>query len=165
MAKRSGVLIGTAGVYHVAAQLAARDYHAAVTFGNAPSIDILVGLSDGGATLSLQVKTSRSALRTRGRGNSKQPYEYQWDVGEKSAKLNHPDLFFVFVDLKLGRGELPDFWVVPSQFVFSTFDNSYFKSGVKRRWRWHRKIEEIEQYKNNWDILRNHLETSAHNRE
>ena len=159
MAKLSGILIGTAGVYHVAAQLAARGYHAAVTYGNAPSIDILVGLSDGSATLSLQVKTSSSALRTRGRGDNKQPHRYEWDVGPKSGNLKSPDLFFVFVDLKLGKQELPDFWIVPSQFVFSTFDNPHFKSGQSRRWRWHRKIEEIEQYKNNWDLLRHHLET------
>ena len=165
MPKMSGILIGTAGVYHVAAQLAANGYHAAVTFGNAPSIDILVGLSDGGATLSLQVKTSSSALRTRGRGNNKKPHHYEWDVGPKSANLNRPDLYFAFVDLKLGKNELPDFFIVPSHYVFSTFDNSYFKSDKKRRWRWHRKIEEIEQFKNNWDILRDHMENAAQNRE
>ena len=32
MAKRSGILIGTAGVYHVASQLAQQGFHAAVTF-------------------------------------------------------------------------------------------------------------------------------------
>ena len=58
MAKHSGILIGTAGVYYVAPQLASRSFHAAVTFGNTPSIDILVGFLDGSATLSLQVKTS-----------------------------------------------------------------------------------------------------------
>ena len=42
MPKQSGILIGTAGVYHVASQLAACGLHAAVTFGNAPSVDILV---------------------------------------------------------------------------------------------------------------------------
>ena len=78
-------------------------------------------------------------------------------TSEKSGKINNPNLFFVFVDLKLGKQDLPDFWVVPSLYVFSTFDNPYFKSG-KKRWRWHRKIGEIEQYMNNWDILRKHME-------
>ena len=94
MAKRSGILIGTAGVYHVASQLAQQGFHAAVTFGNAPSVDILVGQPEGAATLSLQVKTSHWALRTRGRGQNKQPHHYEWDVGQKSANLNQPDLFF-----------------------------------------------------------------------
>ena len=126
-----------------------------------PSVDIMMGLPDGGATLSLQVKTSSSAFRTKGRGDNKKPDRYEWDVGPKSGSLSNPNLFFVFVDLKLGKQELPDFWIVPSGYVYSTFDNPYFKSDIKRRWRWHRKIEEIEKYKNNWDILRNHLEKAA----
>jgi hypothetical protein len=71
MAKRSGILIGTAGVYHVASQLAQQGFHAAVTFGNAPSVDILVASPNGSSTISLQVKTSHWALRTRGRGSKK----------------------------------------------------------------------------------------------
>ena len=162
MAKLSGILIGTAGVYYVASQLAARGYHAAVTFGNAPSIDILVGLSDGASTLSLQVKTSHWALRTRGRGKNKLPHHYEWDVGPKSGNLKRPDLFFAFVDLKLGgKQELPEVFIVPSKDVFDAFDNPFFKSGESRRWRWHPAIEKIEPYKNNWGILSNHLEKTA----
>ncbi len=159
MASPSDILIGTAGVYFVAAQLAAKGYHAAVTFGNAPSIDVLVGLSDGASTLSLQVKTSRWALRNRGRGKDKQPDHYEWDVGKKSAKLEWPNLFFVFVDLKLRKQVqvLPDFFVVPSRVVFDRFS----KTKNLKRWRWHPKVESIEQYKNNWDILHNHLDKAA----
>ena len=133
MAKPSGILIGTAGVYHVASQLASRGLHAAVTFGNAPSVDILVGQLQGASTLSLQVKTSHWALRNRGRGQNKQPHHYEWDVGIKSAGLSHPDLFFAFVDLKLGKGELPEVFIVPSRRVFDAFDNPYFKCGPPKR--------------------------------
>ena len=100
MVKKSGILTGTAGVYFVASQLAARGFHAAPTFGNAPAVDILVSRADGSASLSIQVKTTGWALRTRGRGKNKQPHHYEWDIGEKSAKRNSPDLFFAFVDLK-----------------------------------------------------------------
>jgi len=48
----------TAGVYHVASQLAACGFDAAVDYGNAPSVDIVVGRVDSSASLSLQVKTS-----------------------------------------------------------------------------------------------------------
>ena len=157
MAKRSGILIGTAGVDHVASQLAQQGFHAAVTFGNAPSVDILVASRDGSSTISLQVKTSHWALRTRGRGHNKQPHHYEWDVGQKSATLNHPDLFFAFVDLKLGKSELPEVFIVPSRRVFDAFDEPYFKSGTPRRWRWHPGLEEIERYRNCWDTLRNRL--------
>ena len=161
MTKRSGILTGTAGVYFVASQLAATNFHAAPTFGNAPSVDILVGLPNGAATLSLQVKTSRRALRTRGRGNNKHPDHYEWDVGEKSAKLNQPDLFFAFVDLKGASSELPDIFIIPSKIIFEAFDRPYFKSGVKRRWRYHPKIDAISQFKNNWRILEDYLQSKA----
>ena len=158
MARRSGILIGTAGVYHVASQLAQQGFHAAVTFGNAPSVDILVASHNGSSTVSLQVKTSRWALRTRGRGRNKQPHHYEWDVGEKSGQLNHPDLYFAFVDLKSGGNLLPDVFIVPSERIFVAFDNKCFKSGVNRRWRWHPGLEEIEEYENCWDPLHNRLE-------
>lgn len=151
--KRSGILTGTAGVYYVASRLAAEGFHAAPTFGNAPHVDILVGQSDGAAILSIQVKTSWRALKTRGRGKNKQPHHYEWDVGERSAKLNQPDLFFAFVDLKSGGIELPDVYIVPSEVVAKAFDRPYFKSGTKRRWRWHPNLEVVEQYRNNWNLL------------
>ncbi len=158
MTKHSGILTGTAGVYFVASQLAARDFHAAPTFGNAPSVDILVGLPDGAATLSIQVKTSRQAFR---RATNKRPAHYEWDVGEKSANLNQRDLFFAFVDLKGASTELPDIFIIPSETIFKTFDKSYFKSGVKRRWRFHPTVETVAQFKNNWKILQEYLHTKA----
>lgn len=151
--KLLGVLIGTAGVYHVASELASKGFHAAVTYGNAPTVDILVGRLDGTAMLSLQVKTSHWALRTRGRGNAKSPHHYEWDVGQKSATLHRPDLFFAFVDLKSGSNQKPDVFIVPSKFIFDYFDNPYFKSGKRRRWRWHPSIKDVERFKNNWDVL------------
>jgi len=161
MAKRSGILIGTAGVYFVASQLAACGFHAAGTFGNAPSVDILAGLLDGSANLSLQVKTSHWALRTRGRGKSKTPHHYEWDVGQKSAMLQRPDLFFAFVDLKLQSGQLPDVFIIPSRLIFDYFSKPYFKSKPNIRWRYHPEIKSIEQYKNNWEILRGYLNKKA----
>jgi len=155
MTKRSGILVGTAGVYFVASQLAVRGLHAAVTFGNAPHVDILVALADGAATVSLQVKTSYRALRTRGRGENKHPDHYEWDVGARSAKLNQMDLFFAFVDLKARSGELPDVFVIPSQIVYRYFER-YFETGLGR-WRYHPKVDSILQYKNNWKVLKDYL--------
>lgn len=155
MTKRSGILVGTAGVYFVASQLAAQGLHAAVAFGNAPHVDILVGLADGAATLPIQVKTSCRALRTRGRGKNKYPDHYEWDVGERSAKLNQVDLFFAFVDLKAKSRELPDVFVIPSQIVYRYFER-YFKTGLSR-WRYHPKVDSILQYKNNWKVLEDYL--------
>jgi hypothetical protein len=163
MAKRPGILTGTAGVYYVAYQLAARSFHAAVTYGNAPSVDLLVGLLNGAATLSLQVKASSWALRTRGRGKSKKPDHYEWDVGPNSARLARPDLFFAFVDLKSSSEQLPDVFIIPSEVVFEYFLRlkPYFDRTPNARWRYHTKVEKIEQYKNNWDILLSYLNQKA----
>ena len=159
MAKRPSVLTGTAGVYYVAYQLAARGFHAAVTYGNAPTVDLLVGLIDGASTLSLQVKASSWALRTRGRGNTKTPHHYEWDIGQRSASLWRPDLFFALVDLKSRSGELPDVFIVPSKVIFDKFSQDpYWKSGKSSRWRYHPRIETMNPFKNKWDILRTHLE-------
>lgn len=157
MAKRPAMLTGTAGVYYVAYQLAARGFHAAVTYGNAPSVDLLAGFLDGAATLSLQVKTASRALRTRGRGKNKKPDHYEWDVGPKSARLARPDLVFAFVDLNPPSGQPPDVFIIPSQVIsdhFSRFESS-------KRWRYHPKVERIEEYKNNWDILSSYLNQKA----
>jgi hypothetical protein len=164
MIKHSGILIGTAGVYYVASQLAMRDFHAAVTYGNAPSVDILVGKLDGSATLSLQVKTSKSALRTRGRGTNKKPYRYDWAVGTKLSmkKLQQADLF-AFVDLKGMKNELPDVFILPSRIV-----SDWFKGVIEKRyngqenklkwWRYMPKLEGvIKEHKNNWNIIEEYL--------
>ncbi|MFC1990576.1 hypothetical protein ACFLU9_00285 [Chloroflexota bacterium] len=103
------------------------------------------------------MKTTWSALRYRGKKGSKQPHHYEWEVGERPAKLNQPGLFFAFVDLKSAGNELPDVFIVPSEVIFKEFDKPYFTSGVKRRWRWHPKFEFVEQYKNEWDILEIYL--------
>ena len=157
--ERSGILIGTAGVYFVASQLATKGFHAAPTFGNAPNIDILVGLPDGAATVSIQVKTTWQALRTRGRGKSKHAHHYEWDVGERSARLNQSDLFFAFVDLKGACSEMPDVFIVPSEVIHKAFER-YFETGLKR-WRWHPEIEVVSPYKNNWDMLKQYLQNKA----
>ncbi len=155
MTRRSGVLTGTAGVYFVASQLSAKGFHAAPTFGNAPHVDILVGLPNGAATLSIQVKTTWYALRTRGRGKSKIAHHYEWDVGEKSARLNQAGLFFAFVDLKGMHSTLPDVFIVPSEHLYEYFKKR-FDTGLSR-WRWHPKVDSAEQYKNNWKVLEDYL--------
>jgi len=154
-ARRSGILTGTAGVYFVASKLASEGFHAAPTFGNAPSVDILVGMPDGAATLSLQVKTSMHATRTRGKGEDKHWHHYEWDIGVKSASLDRPGLFFAFVNLKGMNDLIPDVFVVPSKVIHKWFEE-HLESRQKRL-RWHPTIEIAEQYKNNWDILRNYL--------
>src|SRR2546428_700539 len=92
-------------------------------------------------------------MRTRGRGPEKKPHHHEWDIGWSSAKVNHLHLFFALVDLQDFQG-LPDVFLVPSAVIFE-----YFKEGPENwpRARYHPLLEDVEKYRNNWDLLRKAL--------
>lgn len=153
---RSSQLTGVAGVHYVAAYLANLGFHAVPTTRNVAGPDVLVSTISGSRGLSLQVKTTAWAMRTRGRGDSKKPHHYEWDIGWGSARANHPMLFFALVDLK-EFDVLPDIFIVPSSIIYE-----YFEGGDPETWRrarYHPEIHEVEPYKNNWDLLTGALET------
>jgi hypothetical protein len=94
-------------------------------------------------------------MRTRGRKDKKKAHHHEWDIGWNSAKLNHPQLFFALVDLK-EFDALPDVFIVPSTVIFK-----YFKGGDPETWRrarYHPLIDDVEQYKNKWGILKKALQ-------
>jgi hypothetical protein len=151
---QSSQLTGISGVHFVAARLSFLGFHAVPTTRNIHGPDLLVSSIDGSKGISLQVKTTVWAMRTRGRGNSKKPHHYEWDIGWASARENHPNLFFALVDLKEFQ-DMPDVFIVPSAIIFK-----YFEHGDPKAWpraRYHPEIAEIELYKNKWDILENAL--------
>ena len=147
-------LIGSAGVYFVAARLNAMGFQCAPTFGNVPSVDILISSVNGSALLALQVKTTNWGLRERGRGAERKAHHYEWDIGWKSARLNVPNLFFALVDLK-DFAELPDVFIVRSSVIAE-----YFQAGPEGwpRARYHELVESLAPFKNNWDSLRERLQ-------
>jgi hypothetical protein len=149
---RDPAMTGMAGVHHVASVLLYREIHAAITTGNAPNVDVLAGLKQGTATLGIQVKTTEYALRYRGRGEDKRPYEYQFPLGRKYAKVLIPGLWFAFVDLKRFES-LPDAYILNSQEVVSAFE------GVEelKLWRFHRSVEEMERHRNAWQHIEEEL--------
>jgi hypothetical protein len=154
----SSQLTGVAGVHYVASYLSFLGFHAVPTTRNVRGPDLLVSNIDGSKGISLQVKTTVWAMRTRGRGDDKKPHHYEWDIGWSSAKVNHPHLFFALVDLKDFQG-LPDTFIVPSMVIFT-----YFEGGDPETWRrarYHPLLEEVDQYKNNWPILREALTNVA----
>jgi hypothetical protein len=130
-------------------------FHAVPTSRNVQGPDLLVSNLSGSTGISLQVKTTGWAMRTRGRGDEKRPHHYEWDIGWSSAKVNHAYVFFALVDLKEFQ-ELPDVFIIPSEVIFE-----YFEGGDPETWgraRYHPLVEEVEQYKNNWDLLKKALE-------
>jgi hypothetical protein len=143
-------LTGVAGVHLVAARLSYLGYHAVPTTRNVRGPDLLVSNADGSKGVTLQVKTTAWAMRTRGRGDQKKPHHYEWDIGWGSAKVRSPRLLFALVDLK-DFESLPDVFIVPSRLIYE-----YFKGGdatTLPRARYHPKVEDIEEYKNAWDSL------------
>jgi len=152
---RATALTGAAGTYFVASRLAHQGLHAAVTHGNAPFVDILVSLPDGSAAVLLQVKTTESAIRRRGRGKNKAPHHYEWDLGRKAATTAREDLFIAFVDLRK-YDEMPDVYILPSQIIKERYEGKDLT-----RWRYHPLLEEVALYRNNWDLIRSHLNELA----
>jgi hypothetical protein len=147
--KKSSQLTGVSGVHYVASYLSFHGFHAVPTTRNVRGPDLLLSNLDGSKGVSLQVKATEWAMRTRGRGNEKKPHHYEWDIGRSSAELNLPHLFFALVDLRKFR-ELPNVFIVPSKVIFE-----YFNDGTtRRRVRYHPLIEKIDQYKNNLGLLK-----------
>jgi hypothetical protein len=139
-------LTGVAGVHYVAAYLSYNGFHAVPTTRNVKGPDLLVSNLDGSETLSVQVKSTAWAIRTRGRGPGKAPHHCEWDIGWASAKCSAPRLLYALVDLK-DLQELPDIYFVPSQTLYE-----YFKDGDPKTWiraRYHPLIQDIAEYRNN----------------
>ena len=68
--------------------------------------------------------------------------------------MNNPNLWFAFVDLKEFQ-ELPDTFIVPSKII-----SAYFEGGDPETWtraRYHPRLDEIEPYKNKWELLKDAL--------
>lgn len=112
------IFTGTAGVYYVMYQLAARGFHASCTMGNAPYLDILISSEEGDRSLAIQVKTTEHALRYRGRGDQRKPHHLEFPLGYKAAKLNRPGVLFAFVDLACWSDKQPVVYLVPSPKVY-----------------------------------------------
>ncbi|MDA1096333.1 MAG: hypothetical protein O3B84_03650 [Chloroflexi bacterium] len=156
----TGILIGTAGVFYVASELAARGFHAAITFGNAPAVDILAGRADGAVAVSIQVKTTWNAVRTRGRGANKVPHHLEWDIGESTARRSRPDLFLALVDLRKWGDRRPDVFILPSATVHDWFGRvTHGWDQSLARWRYHPNVSTIEPFKNEWGLISDHLQT------
>jgi len=147
---QSTQLTGVAGVHFVAARLSHCGYHAVPTTRNVRGPDLLVASIDGSKAVSVQVKSTAWAMRTRGRGKNRKPHHYEWDIGWSSARENHRDLFFALVDLKEFK-EMPDVFVVPSSVIYSYLEGG--DPGSWRRARYHPEISELDPYKNAWSVL------------
>lgn len=129
-------LLGDAGEYYVAFQLARRGINPALLSQNALGCDILA-TDDGTTVISIQVKTSE------GKGSSR-----QWCVG-KHKPTGSNSLLYVFVNM-LTNNKIECF-IVPSKFVAETAT-------------WHNKVplfkiteEQKEFYRDKWELITSHF--------
>jgi hypothetical protein len=88
MANKSNFIAAT-GTYYVMACLSRECIHAACTFGNAPSVDIMASSVDGSKTISIQVKTSSYARTNKG---EKLAWFFKYDI----TKNTSPNHFYIF---------------------------------------------------------------------
>jgi hypothetical protein len=145
-------LTGVAGVHYFAYLLNYWGYAAVPTARNINGPDLLVTNRDGSKMIAIQVKTSASAMRTRGRGEMKKPNHYEWDIGWASARINCSTTYFGLVDLRENEDEYPIVFLVPSKVIYE-----YFEAGDPTSWpraRFHPSIEEIEKYKVDLNLLK-----------
>ena len=117
MAKKTNkTLVATAGEHYVAYVLACRGFTAALVRQGAPTIDILPSSLDGSKTIGIQVKTTEWAVRTRGRGKEKKPFQLQFPLGYRAIEDAAPNTVVCFVDLRgLDCAERPNVYVVPTR--------------------------------------------------
>lgn len=143
-------LVGGAGEHYIAYVLSCFNYICALVREGSPTIDLLASNIDGSRTLSIQVKTSKSARRKRGRGEKKDWHHLEFTLGKKAVEHSGENFVFCFVDLKgLDPSKTPDVYVIPSQVIK---DHYAGRDLNKIKWlRLHWSIEKMEPFKNNWE--------------
>ena len=148
MATGKSQFTGTAGQFYVAYELSIREINAAITLGNAPSVDLMASSSDGKRTISIQVKTSRNAYRRKRYGHE----GFEWDVNKGVIGKHHESFWYAFVDLQEKNGAwMPRVFFVPSLWVanFIKSDWSRFMYFLPKT------VEDLTL--NRWDLLHGYL--------
>jgi hypothetical protein len=106
--------IGIAGEFYVLAQLAQRNFVAALTLANTKGVDILVSNATLQRLFKLEVKTTDCKTKRESLFGAS-PF-FTWTMSEKHEQLDDPNLVFCFVTLR-GESLLPRFFLVPSSYV------------------------------------------------
>jgi hypothetical protein len=148
MMRGSTQFVGLAGEYYLAYALTVRRFHAALTRGNVPHVDILVSTPIGSRQLALQVKTARNAFRSGRFGHAL----WEWDVGPSAIGRSSTNLWYAFVDLREDSTHWnPEVFFVPSLWVAS-----WVKASHSRK-RYYLREELADRCRERWDLVRHFL--------
>lgn len=130
---RSTKLIGDAGEFYVAFNLARRGVHPALLSTNAKGADLLV-TDDGQKIVSIQVKTSAARHDPR-----------IWQVNKPPSVSK--DFFFVFLNVFDDESKPVECFIVPSQDVLTL-------TTWNKKWHNFKITKAIEpDYKDRWDLI------------
>jgi len=142
----SGIQVGIAGEYLVAAELSRRSYVASVTLRNTRGIDILASNKDATKSVGIQVKTNQRA-------------KAEWVMTKKAEQVLAENILYVFVCLP------PDapatFHIVPRKVVAQYVRESHKRwlatpgrHGQAHRDSDVRTFSDLgNEYKDRWDLL------------
>lgn len=146
-------LVGGAGEHYVAYVLSCFGYICALVREGAPTVDLLASSIDGSKAISIQVKTSKHALRKRGRGDNKKPHHLEFTLGRQAVKNAQESFIFCFVDLHGLKDPLkvPDVYVIPSEVIRDHYEEKDLDSIKWLRLHWG--VEKMEFFKNNWEPI------------
>ncbi|MGH7612528.1 MAG: hypothetical protein ACREMW_00620 [Gemmatimonadales bacterium] len=148
----NNTLVAAAGEHYVAYRLSCLGYLAASVRVGSPAADLLASTLDGGRTVAIQVKTTQSALRTRGRGEGKVPHHLEFPLGHAAVEKASDKLLFCFVDLRGSHpATTPDVYVVPAAVILKEYKGKNIRQHTF--FRHHRSIEHMAPFKNAWEPL------------
>ena len=118
--KLESTLVGVAGEYLVAGELALRGFIASITLRNSRGIDIIASNADGSSSVSIQVKTNSDGKKS-------------WILNKKAETFYSTNHYYVFVALQ-GLEQRPSFHIVPSKVVaeYTLSSHSEWLKGSKR---------------------------------
>lgn len=171
--KISSTIVGAAGEYHVLSQLLRRGWIAALAPDGAPNMDIIVTDEQSTRLCAIQVKTRRDIGSDKG-----------WHMKAKHETLIAADLFYVFVDVGKRPTDPTECFILPSAVVADSLRRCHAawletpgrngqphkKTDMRRLRPDHTNIQPpsaggqaavseysdgwLEQYRNNWSVLR-----------
>jgi len=149
-------ITGGAGEHYVAYALSCLGFMPALVREGSPVVDLLASNMSGSRAVAIQVKTAKSAVRKRGRGTDKKPHHLEFTLGKAAIRREKQDLMFCFVDLRGGTPDnKPDVYVIPGK---KLIDRYHGKDIDKQKWfRLHWPVEDMEEYKNNWEPIKQYL--------
>lgn len=134
-------LTGMRGVYLVASELSRLGFIASPTSRSAIGADILVTDPECARTYSVQVKTNASTFSF-------------WLLSGRASTICSPSHIYVFVNIRANkkRGEIIEYFVVPSEIVASNIRHTVARSGQRGDWYDFRRSVAVA-YKDHWQLF------------